>query len=96
MSIGLLICILETLPHPTQRAWATAYLPLQYFKSYSEKHMYQVSSKSPSLSFGLFVTCILETLPDPAPRDWARAYLPLQYFKSANEEPVYQVSLKLD
>ncbi|GBM73298.1 hypothetical protein AVEN_7280-1 [Araneus ventricosus] len=69
-----------------------AYLPLQYFKSCSEEHVHQVSSKLASMSVGLFVTC----LPYPSPRDWARDYLPLQYFKTANEELVYKVSSKLD
>ncbi|GBM59245.1 hypothetical protein AVEN_174392-1 [Araneus ventricosus] len=92
MSISLLVtCILETLPQPTQRAWARAYLPLQYIKSYNEEHVYQMSTKSPSLSVGLFVTCISETLHHPSPKDGARAYLPLQYFKLANEEHMYQV-----
>ncbi|GBN85655.1 hypothetical protein AVEN_89966-1 [Araneus ventricosus] len=97
MSIGLLgTRISETLPHPIPKDWHRAYLPLQYFKSYSEEHVYQVSSKSPSLTVGLFITCISGTLSHPPPRDWDRTYLPLQYFKSANEEPVYQVSSKLE
>ncbi|GBM40072.1 hypothetical protein AVEN_23159-1 [Araneus ventricosus] len=97
MSIDLLVtCIVETFPHPTPKDWARVHLHLQYFKSYSEEHVYQVSSKSPSVSNGLFVICILDTSPHPTLKDWFRAYLPLQNFKSANEESVYQVSSKLD
>ncbi|GBN22832.1 hypothetical protein AVEN_153333-1 [Araneus ventricosus] len=71
MSIGLLVtCILETLPHPILRAWGRAYLPLQYFKSYSEEHVYHVSLKWSSTSIGLSITCILDTLPHLTLRDW--------------------------
>ncbi|GBM30693.1 hypothetical protein AVEN_259563-1 [Araneus ventricosus] len=70
--------------------------PYQYFKSYSEEHVYEVSSKLPIMSIGLFDICILDTLPHTTLREWITAYLPLQYFKSANEEPVNQASSELD
>ncbi|GBL80272.1 hypothetical protein AVEN_92204-1 [Araneus ventricosus] len=100
MSIGLfvlfVICVLETLEHPTLRDWVRAYLPLNYFKSQNEEHVHQVSSTLASMSIGVFVICVLETLQHATQRDLVRAYSPLQYFKSANEEPEFQVSSKLD
>ncbi|GBM64953.1 hypothetical protein AVEN_66138-1 [Araneus ventricosus] len=68
MSVGLFVTFTsETLHHLTLRDWIRAYLPLQHFKSTNEDHMYQVSSKSPNMSIGLFVACILETFDPPYP-----------------------------
>ncbi|GBM64309.1 hypothetical protein AVEN_25924-1 [Araneus ventricosus] len=55
-----------------------------------EEPVYRVSSKSRSMSNGLFVTCSLRILAHRALRAWVWAYLPLQCFKSANEESLYQ------
>ncbi|GBN45838.1 hypothetical protein AVEN_2231-1 [Araneus ventricosus] len=50
-------------PYPRALARARVHLPLQYFKSYSEEHVYQVSSKLPGISLDLFVISIFDTLP---------------------------------
>ncbi|GBN58955.1 hypothetical protein AVEN_240752-1 [Araneus ventricosus] len=89
-----LTCISETFLHPSPKDCARSYILLQYFKSVNEEHVYQVSSKSPSISIGLLATCILKLCPF-YPEAQARVYLPLQYFKSYSEEHVYEVSSKL-
>ncbi|GBM95396.1 hypothetical protein AVEN_240898-1 [Araneus ventricosus] len=79
-----------TLPRETGLGFTYSY------KSYSEENVDQDSSKSPSMSIGLFVISLLVTLHHPTQRALARSYLPLKYSKSANEGSVYQVSSKLD